>query len=193
MSFSFEPLSLTQIAVSTVTVLGSLLVAFFTSKKEMKKHTYEKRSEAYSDLFSFLRDFKRIQAMRESYGALDELLNIEVKIKLFGSKSSVSQLVNFRKQFEQSLSDYDEWKADLDREISGEKEQMRESGESELDIESKITIEFQQRDCPYLMTDDEIDVLTRPIIYEARRALGQRELWIAIWLRNSWLYKKIWV
>ncbi len=165
MQLDFGPLSLTEIIVASITFVSSLAVAYYTSKREMKRIVFEERLDIYRKLFVFLRDLKHDCTFRRTSTSLHELTDIEIDIKLLGSRKLIRQLARFRKEFANSLERYDEQKQLNAEEIENERQILIDKGYTAEEISSFIN-ELEE-DCTdpdeFLLADEVIDGFAKTI------------------------------
>lgn len=177
MQLDFGPLSLTEIIVASITFVSSLAVAYYTSKREMKRIVFEERLDIYRKLFVFLRDLKHDYTFRRTSTSLHELTDIEIDIKLLGSRKLIRQLARFRKEFANSLERYDEQKQLNAEEIENERQILIDKGYTAEEISSFIN-ELEE-DCTdpdeFLLADEVIDSFAKTIAEEIRANLGVKK------------------
>ncbi|WP_322153480.1 hypothetical protein [Paratractidigestivibacter sp.] len=157
-----------------------------TAKHEMKKELFERRYEVYKSIFEYLLRLKRDRHYRVERVALNDLLNLEVDVKLCGSRNLVSQIVSLREELEDSLEKMHDCKEYQERQYQNEIEyRYEQTGESIEEAEYALygpSLDEGDSESCHALTDDCVDGHTCAIVCELRRSLGYREFRPAIWL-----------
>lgn len=181
MNLSFEPLNLTEIVVAIFTLLSSLLVAYFTSKREMKKRVFEERINAYSKLYGYLRDLRGSFSYRGNPEAVEVLSKIEAPVAMMGSRYLMDLVRNLKGELAAAQKREQEMIEANQVIEQGEYELMREKGMSEEEIEGFFERQELVDDgilcCPQdaRLTNEYLDSMTQEVIDEMRRSINVRE------------------
>ena len=198
MQFEFTPVSLTELVLIPLTLISSLVVAYFTSKREMKRFVFERRIEAYASLFDYLRRLKRDHSFRSSQDAVQELSQLETDIKLLGTNKLISIIADLYAKLSQSIEAYDSAKRDAQQQAQNEYNYyIEEKGMSPIEAQlyqESIDEEEGDQNVPYvalLLSNEAVDQYTSVAIREMRRSLHLREFRPAVWIRRTKLYDRL--
>lgn len=183
-----------QLLVPVISVAGSFTVAWFTVKHQAKQVLLEKRYEVYKNIFEYLLKLKRDPGYRRKEDSLCMLLNLEVDAGLCGTKRLVSQVETLRESLEQSLAkqrdalEYE--RQQYANELAYRCEQLGETPEEAEIALYDPSLDDENYEPPYGLSDEFINVCVADIVHELRRSLGYKEFRPAIWFRKTWLSKK---
>lgn len=197
MNLEFAPISLTNILTVVISVTSSLVLAFLTSKREMKKRVFEERLMIYRNLFSFLRDLKRDPSVRSEASTLQELTKLEIDIKMLGTEELIAIVQTLKERLEITVSSYQRACAESAVQFDNELDYLiSEKGLNPIAAKEQLENEWNQEnaqdDCSlFLMQNEEIDMFCDEAIKEMRRSLTRSKRSPATLLRKKAIAKKL--
>lgn len=197
MNLDFAPISLTDILTMVISVTSSLLLAFLTSKREMKKRVFEERLKIYRSLFSFLRNLKKNPIVRSEASTLQELSKLEVDIKMLGTEELISIIQALKERLEITASCYERACTERTIQFNNELDYLiSERGLDPIAAKEQLEREWNQESArddhsSLLMHDEVIDVFCGEAVKEMRRSLTQTKRSLAVSLRKKAIEKKL--
>lgn len=199
MSLELAPISLTDFITVTISLAGSLVLAYFTSKREMKKRVFEERLKIYRTTFSFFRDLRRDSEVRSSPSTLRRLSDLEIDITMLGTEELIAIMQNLKERLEETITSYNDARTEQSTRVDNELEHLiSEEGlnpsTATIQLENEWNDNNSQVDyaASLVMQDEEIDRFTVVAIEEMRRSLTQRKgLHFTTRIRKAQIDKKL--
>lgn len=193
---SLEPVNLTELLISIITITGSFLLAYFTSKREMKRMVFERRMEIYLRLDDFLRRLKKERHYRESPESVRDLLQIESEVKILGSVSLVRSVTGLRRELEECQEQAAWVQAQNLEQSQNERYYYEEQGFSREEIDElahKDEQLFENRALTYEfeLTNNQIDLRTAEMIDDMRSTLHVKSFRPGEWFKKTRFCKRI--